>query len=134
MAHAHDPSHDEHAPLQEGDDLPAHGTVPSEPRSPVWLPFLGAALAGVALVWWLSTPSDAEEAAAAAASASASASAAAAAPPEGAPQPAEAPKPAPPKPAPPPPPPGGGGAHLPQGIKGLEIAPGVDVNPKFKKK
>lgn len=126
MAHAQEHAHDDHAPLHEGDDLPNHGTVLAEPRSPAWLPFLGAALAAVVLVWWLSTPSDAEEAAAAAA-ASASAAAAAAAP-EG-----EA-KPTPP-PTPPPAPQGqGGGAQLPSALKGVNVAPGVDVNPHYKKK
>jgi hypothetical protein len=93
MAHAagHDPAHDhDHDPatMMEGDDLPAHGPVPEEPRSPAWLPLLGAALFGVLLILWLASPSDDQEKAAAAAAASASASASAAAsgsaaPPEG---------------------------------------------------
>lgn len=120
MAHAHEPGHEDHAPLHEGDDLPHHGPVLSEPRSPVWLPFLGAALAGLALVFWLSTPSDAEEAAAAAASASASAQDGEAAPP-----PAGEPAKAPPAPK--------GKVALPSGIQG-KVAPTVDVNPNFKPK
>jgi len=59
-----------------GDDLPSHQPVAAEPASPRWLPLLGAVFFATALIWWLSTPSAAEEeAAAAAASASASASA-----------------------------------------------------------
>jgi hypothetical protein len=76
-------SHDEghaHAPSTDGDDLPHHGAALAEPRSPTWLPLLGLAMLAVLVVWWLSTPSDAEErAAAAAASASAAAEASASA-------------------------------------------------------
>src|SRR6187549_1459333 len=83
MAHAaKDDAHDApaHAAYVPGDDLPPHGHVLDEPRSPAWLPVAGIVLLASALVWWLSTPNDAEEAAAAAAaSASASASAAASA-------------------------------------------------------
>jgi len=77
MAHADAHEHDDHGhAVADGDDLPHHGPVIEEPRSPMWLPFLGLAVFGVALVWWLSTPNDAEEARAAAeAAASASASA-----------------------------------------------------------
>lgn len=123
MAHVHDDhDHAPHAPTADGDDLPHHGAVLEEPRSPVWLPYLGAALLGVGVVWWLSTPNDAEERAAAAASASASASASAAAP-EAAPAPSPMPTltavPAPPRPV------------LPNAS--VTIAPTVTVNPKFKK-
>ncbi len=124
MAHAdaHD-SHDTHAHV-DGDDLPNHGPVLEEPRSPMWLPFLGAALLGVALVWWLSTPNDSEERATAAAAASASASASEAAPAEAAPQAAPPPQPQaapPPRPAPP----------VPSGFK---VAPTVTINPAFRPK
>lgn len=125
MAHAHEPAHDDHGPLHEGDDLPAHGPVLAEPSSPAWLPFLGAAIAGLIIVWWLSTPTiDPEEAAAAAASASASAAAAAPTPvPEGQPKPA----------APPSPPGGGGGAIKLPALKDGKVAPAVDINPHYKK-
>ena len=68
-------AHDDHfGAAFEGDDLPPHHAVPDETRSPLWLPFLGAGILGVALTWWLSTPTSEEEArAAAAASASAAA-------------------------------------------------------------
>jgi hypothetical protein len=126
MAHAHDHAHEAHAhaPAHEGDDLPHHGPVLAEPRSPAWLPFVGAALAGLALVWWLSTPSAAEEAAAAAASASASAEsppAAEAAP--AAPQPAQPQGGAPGRPQKP---------QLPPGILKGQVAPTVDLNKNYK--
>lgn len=71
-----------HANALEGDDVPHHGPVLTEPKSPAWLPLLGVALLALVLVWWLSTPNaDEERAAAAAASASASASAEASAAP-----------------------------------------------------
>jgi hypothetical protein len=55
VPHGHD---DHHAPTAEGDDLPHHGPAVIEPRSPAWLPFLGAALLGVGLVVWLALPED----------------------------------------------------------------------------
>ena len=142
MAHAG--NDDPHAPAAAhgavhvpGDDLPHHGHALDEPRSPAWLPVLGVVLLASALVWWLSTPSDADEAAAAAAaSASASAAASASAPPSSmataaptpVPQPAPMPQPtftannAPPRP------PG-----VPPMPSGFQMAPGAAINPKFKK-
>lgn len=98
MAHAHD--HDDHGhAVADGDDLPHHGPVIEEPRSASWLPFLGLAMFAAALVWWLSTPNDAEEARAAAeaaASANASATGSVIVPAEeGAPKPAAPPPPRP---------------------------------------
>ncbi|MBL8721041.1 MAG: hypothetical protein JNL79_33965 [Myxococcales bacterium] len=120
MSEAHD---DHFGSAFEGDDLPPHHAVPEEPKSPLWLPFLGGAILAVTLTWWLSTPTAEEEArAAAAASASASASAAASAPPLASVEPAAQPeaKPAaPPPPAPPTPRPAP--PKLPGGIK----APGA---------
>ena len=133
-SHAHSP--DAHglpvAPAVAGDDLPHHGLVHAEPRSPGWLPLVGLALLAGLLVWWLSTPSQAEEdAAAAAASASASASAAIAPAPSAPPAPTPAAIPAP-RPTitavPAPPPPGGG---IPPGA--MTVAPAAQINPKFKK-
>jgi hypothetical protein len=132
MAHAL-PPHDDHAiaTVPDGDDLPHHGPHLEEPRSPMWLPYLGAALFGLAVVWWLSTPSQAEEdRAAAAASASASASAAASAgeakpePPKPQPQPTLTAVPAPPRPA-------ATAANIPKAA--VTIAPTVSINPNFKK-
>ena len=120
-------AHPVHAP---GDDLPHHGLRQEEPKSPAWLPILGVVLLATAIVWWLSTPSDADEAAAAAA-ASASASAAASAPsamvsagpaPEAAPRPALTANNAPPRPE-----------GMPALPPGMQYAPGAAINPKFKK-
>lgn len=125
MAHAHD---DHHAPVADGDDIPQHGAALAEPRSPVWLPYLGVALFGACVVWWLSTPNAAEEARAnAAASASASAAAAEEAPP-GEAHPAEPHGHPHPEPTliPPPARPGLG----PE----LKIAPTATINPNLKKK
>lgn len=126
MAHADAHEHDDHGhAVADGDDLPHHGPVVEEPRSPAWLPFLGAALFGLLLIWWLSTPSEDAEAAAAAASASASAAAQPAEPAQPA---ASAPQgnPTPIRPAPkgslPPPPPG------------FKVAPTVTLNPAFRPK
>ena len=137
MAHAaHEPDPhasegDAHAhAAAPGDDLPPHGHRLEEPRSPVWLPVAGLVLLATVLVWWLSTPSDAEEeAAAAAASASASASAVASAPSSMA-QPAPPPLPQPTLTAnnAPPRPPG-----MPPLPSGMQMAPGAAINPKFKK-
>lgn len=131
-------AHDDHfGTAFDGDDLPPHVAVPDEPKSPIWLPFLGAGLLAVVLTWWLSTPTAEEEArAAAAASASASASASAAgsnAEPPPSPPP---PSPIPPTPQPvlddhnhphPPTPAGAPGGKpakvLPGGLK----APGADL-------
>lgn len=127
--HANQPLDDHHAPVADGDDLAHHGPVLAEPRSPMWLPYLGAALMAAGVVWWLSTPSDAEDArAAAAASASASASAAASAAAE--PPPAATPPPTPPQQPPQPAPTPRPAASMP----GLKVAPTVTVNPNFKKK
>jgi hypothetical protein len=111
--HSAEPAHDEahaHAPSPhstdaiEGDDLPHHGAALAEPRSPAWLPLLGIALLAVVLVWWLSTPSDAEvraaEAAASASAAAAAASASEAAPPTNVVASAQQLQPAPPRPVP----------------------------------
>ena len=140
MAHAaHDEPHaaaahgraDEtvHVP---GDDLPHHGHALDEPRSPAWLPVLGVLLLASALVWWLSTPSDADEAAAAAAasaSASAAAEASASANPSSmvsaAPMPTLTANNAPPRPS--------GLPGMPPLPSGMQLAPGAQVNPKFKK-
>jgi hypothetical protein len=86
---AHDAHDDHHALPLDGSDLPAHGPVLAEPRSPGWLPYVGAALAGLLLILWLASPSDADEAKAAAAAASASASASAAASGSAAPPPVD---------------------------------------------
>ncbi len=121
MSEAHD---DHFGSAFEGDDLPPHHAVPEEPKSPLWLPFLGGAILAVTLTWWLSTPTAEEEArAAAAASASASASAAASVPPSDSVEPAAQPeaKPAPPPPSPPTPRPAP--PKLPGGVK----APGADI-------
>ena len=126
--HALPPHDDHHAPVADGDDLPHHGVVLAEPRSPIWLPYVGAALLGTAAVWWLSTPSAEEEArAVAAASASASASAAASAAPE-----APATLTANPAPAAPPPQPA---VTIPAGAKPtMKVSPTVSINPNFKNK
>jgi hypothetical protein len=133
MAHAaHDDAHEEaaHAPAYvPGDDVPQHQPPVDEPRSPTWLPVVGVILLASALVWWLSTPNDAEEAAAAAAaSASASASAAAA-------QASASANPSSMVSAVPtltahnaPAPPG-----MPPLPSGFQMAPGAAINPKFKK-
>jgi len=125
MAHEHAEAHEiSHSHGAEGDDLPAHGALPEEPRSPAWLPILGIGLLAVALVWWLSTPSAAEEARAAAeaaASASASAAASASASGSAAPDPGAPPEPtltAIPAPAPPPPQP-----KVPRLGPGMQPAP-----------
>lgn len=123
MSEAHD---DHFGSAFEGDDLPPHHAVPEEPKSPLWLPFLGGAILAVTLTWWLSTPTAEEEAraaAAASASASASASAAASVPPSDSVEPAAQPeaKPAPPPPSPPTPRPAP--PKLPGGVK----APGADI-------
>ncbi|GAC1540261.1 MAG: hypothetical protein NVS3B10_04950 [Polyangiales bacterium] len=137
MAHSPAPHDDAHgsslvsaaAPAIAGDDLPHHGLVHAEPRSPGWLPLVGLALLAGLLVWWLSTPSQAEEdAAAAAASASASAAIAPAPSAPPAPTPAAIPAPRPTITAVPAPPPGGG---IPPGA--LTVAPAAQINPKFKK-
>jgi len=131
MAHAEAHEHNDHGhAVADGDDLPHHGAVLEEPKSPTWLPFLGVALFGLLLVWWLSTPSEDEEArAAAAASASASASAQEAPQPANAPQPGAAPQP---QPQPQPIAPGAKGAPgIPSGFK---VAPTVTINPAFRPK
>jgi cytoskeletal protein RodZ len=100
-----DEAHEAHAPTAEGDDVPHHGAPLPEPRSPAWLPLLGVALLAAVLVWWLSTPSDAEEraaAAAASASAAASSSASASANPTAVVASAQQLVPAPPRPTAPP--------------------------------
>lgn len=69
---------------------PHAAQVDDEPRTPMWLPALGAAIFVGAALWWAVTPSSAAPPAEGAASASGSAAAAAAAPPApraGAPQP-----------------------------------------------
>lgn len=134
-------AHDDHfGNAFDGDDLPPHVAVPDEPKSPLWLPFLGAGLLAVVLTWWLSTPTAEEEAraaAAASASASASASGSNAEPPPSPPPPS--PIPPTPQPAlddhnhphpaggPPPTPAGAPGGKpakvLPGGLK----APGADL-------
>jgi hypothetical protein len=75
-APAHAEEHSDHAHAHvDGDDLPHHGKLSAEPRSPTWLPVAGLIFFAGLLVWWLSTPTDDQEAAArAAASASASGS------------------------------------------------------------
>lgn len=136
MAHAaHDETHaaEAHGTIHvPGDDLPHHGHALDEPRSPAWLPVLGVLLLASALVWWLSTPSDADEAAAAAAasaSASAAVEASASANPSSmvsaAPMPTLTAHNAPPRPS--------GLPGMPSLPPGMQLAPGAQVNPKFKK-
>jgi hypothetical protein len=136
MAHepavADAPEHAAHSPVGEGDDLPSHGALPEEPRSPAWLPLLGIALLAGTLIWWLSTPNAAEEArmaaeAAASASASAASASASASGAESAglaPEPALTAIPAPPPPGPQP--------KMPRLPPGMQPAPGADLNPRFK--
>jgi hypothetical protein len=105
----------------------AHAPVSDEPKSPMWLPALGAALFLTAGLWWAVTPSAPDVVAdAPAASATTIASAAPAPPPP--------PPPAPPSSAALPPQmrigPGGAGAPSPSGVRmgarGPGGAPGAD--------
>lgn len=58
--HDHDPFHG----YVDGDDLPAHGPIPAEPKSPAWMSVVGVLLFAAGLVYALSSPTDEEERAA----------------------------------------------------------------------
>lgn len=58
MAHS---SHHNHEHLtNSGDDLPPHGLVQPEPKTPLWLPLVGFALAACVVLWWLAQPNSNE--------------------------------------------------------------------------
>lgn len=103
--HHHDPFHG----YVDGDDIPPHGALPAEPRSPMWMPIVGVLLFASLVVYGLSAPTDEEEVAAGKSIAAALGSvipgfapppAASAPPAEKAPEPAAAPPPVPPSPKP----------------------------------
>ena len=79
-AHGHDKDHDHGADAHAHDDFdpqPATELSPGEPRSPAWLPVLGAGLFLVGGIYFFASPAASGAAGAGSASASASASAAA---------------------------------------------------------
>jgi hypothetical protein len=55
--HDHDPFHG----YVDGDDLPAHGPVLAEPKSPAWMSVIGVLLFAAGLVYAVSSPTDEEE-------------------------------------------------------------------------
>jgi hypothetical protein len=55
--HDHDPLHG----YVDGDDLPAHGPVPAEPKSPAWMSVVGVLIFAAGLVYAVSSPTDEEE-------------------------------------------------------------------------
>jgi hypothetical protein len=55
--HDHDPLHG----YVDGDDLPAHGPIPAEPKSPVWMSIVGVLIFAAGLVYAVSSPTDEEE-------------------------------------------------------------------------
>lgn len=58
--HDHDPLHG----YVDGDDLPSHGPVLAEPKSPAWMSVVGVLLFAAGLVYALSSPTEEEERAA----------------------------------------------------------------------
>ncbi len=57
-------AHGEHDPFHgyvDGDDLPAHGALAAEPKTPTWMPVVGLLLLAGGLVYALSAPTTEEQ-------------------------------------------------------------------------